>query len=392
MSLLIKALEKAAQEKKGDSIAELSLEPIPDEVSLANQKKMTQKEASTVFLAKQEPSNDSKRVFLFSLLGFIFISLILVGFYLYLQSINPPETQFRVPLPKREIRSMDAPNASLSAHDQALPIESLANKKSQDKEFDQPRPDKLISHEAIINSQPRVNNPLHDETVLETKNSKPVNSKQLEFGDKPQLGAQDQVKITSSQPEVGVNPNLLAAYGAFNSGDDLNAQKNYRLVLRSDIRNTDALLGMAAIAARQGRNEDALGWYGKVLEVDPKNEIAQAAMITLSSESDPVTTESHLKSMLAEQPNSAFLYEKLGNLYAQQNQWLTAQAAYFQAFHYASSNPEYAFNLAVSLEQIGKPDLALTYYLQAKSLMPVSGVNGIDRNQLEERISILQRK
>jgi Tfp pilus assembly protein PilF len=179
------------------------------------------------------------------------------------------------------------------------------------------------------------------------------------------------------------------AYQAFMNGDDVTAQRNYRQVLQSDIRNTDALLGMAAIAARQSRNDDAAGWYGKVLEVEPRNTVALSALAANTSQADLVATESRIKNLIAQQPEAAYLREALGNLYADKGQWPAAQQAYFDAFHMDASNAEYAFNLAVSLDQLGKPNLALDYYKRALSLIPATGSN-IDRAQLESRIKQLQ--
>jgi len=71
------------------------------------------------------------------------------------------------------------------------------------------------------------------------------------------------VKLISKAPSSGVDPTLMAAYQAFTRGEDVAAQQQYRQVLQRDVHNVDALLGMAAIAQRQGRNADAAGWYQK---------------------------------------------------------------------------------------------------------------------------------
>ena len=44
------------------------------------------------------------------------------------------------------------------------------------------------------------------------------------------------------------------------------------------------------------------------------------------------------------------------------------QAAFFNAYRADASNPEYAFNLAVSLDQLGQRNAALQYYRNALSL------------------------
>ena len=208
------------------------------------------------------------------------------------------------------------------------------------------------------------------------------------------------VQLFSKTPPAGVDPTLLAAYQAFNSGDDVAAQKQYRQVLQTDVRNIDALLGMAAIALRQGRYADANGWYQKVLEIEPRNSIALSALANAqigndatglsAAGSDFAATESRIKNLLAQQPEAANLHAALGNLYARQNQWALAQSAYFDASRFAPNNADYAFNLAVSLDQIGKSELALAQYQRALSLLNNAAASNLDRAQLEARIQALQ--
>lgn len=202
---------------------------------------------------------------------------------------------------------------------------------------------------------------------------------------------QKSLSLVSKLQSQGVDPTLLAAYHSFIRGDDTNSQQQYRQVLQRDIRNVDALLGMAAIAQRQGRDADAQGWYQKVLEVEPRNSIAQTAIISnRQTNTDSIGTESHIKSMIAQQPEGANLHAALGNLYAEQNQWPAAQEAYFNASRLAPNNADYAFNLAISLDQMGKPSLAIKQYQRALELLNKSGGTSPDRVQLETRIRELQ--
>jgi tetratricopeptide (TPR) repeat protein len=86
----------------------------------------------------------------------------------------------------------------------------------------------------------------------------------------------------------------------------------------------------------------------------------------------------------------------LGNVYASQQRWNEAQSAYFDAFLFARQsnetaiNPDYAYNLAVSLEQINQPEAALDYYLQAQTLARAV-TPGFDMQALTRRISFLEQ-
>ena len=72
--------------------------------------------------------------------------------------------------------------------------------------------------------------------------------------------------------------------------------------------------------------------------------------------------------MLAASREANVLYFTLGNQYAQQGRWAEAQQAYFKAFGADPDNPDFAFNLAVSLDQLRQPALALEYYRRALTL------------------------
>lgn len=195
------------------------------------------------------------------------------------------------------------------------------------------------------------------------------------------------IRVTKSTPQPSVNPVLMSAYEAYNAGKDTEAQQLYKQVLKRDIRNIDALLGLGAIAARQGRSADATAWYSKVLEVDPRNNIAQAALLDNQSQGNELTNETSLKNMLAKQPDDANLYVALGNLYAEQNQWPAAQQAYFDAYS-LNKTADNAYNLAVSLDQMGKSKLALPYYQRA--LAQANHASNIDKAALAARIAAIQ--
>jgi len=409
MSLLIKALEKAEKGKAADSNGELTLEPIAkaEEPSAdATQKQASQQAAATVFTAKTEPGKKQGSSKAWLIGGALLLILAVIGmqFYAYLNSLSKPDVVVArvpvapaVPLQSATPRVVEEPSTQAPAEASEPVKSSTAPAVASTSANVQKVPESVVAaanteQSSSTNTNKQVFREAAAANLLASAKPKApvVKSQQLAFGD-PLSGTNDAgVKITRNQPAMGVNPNLLAAYQAFNAGDDAAAQRNYRQVLQGDVRNVDALLGMAAIAARQGRNNDAAGWYGKVLEVEPRNNVAQAAMVNVLAQADPVSSESRIKSLIAQQPEAAHLYASLGNLYAEQNQWPSAQQAYFQAFHFDQNNAEYAFNLAVSLEQIGKPGLALPYYQRALALLPVNGASSIDRTQLESRIAKLQ--
>ena len=85
----------------------------------------------------------------------------------------------------------------------------------------------------------------------------------------------------SANSRAGADSTLEAAYRAWNANRLDEARRLYEQVLRNDSRNVDALLGLAAIAARQGQSDRAQQFYLRVLEADPGDVTAQAALINL---------------------------------------------------------------------------------------------------------------
>ncbi|MPN55938.1 hypothetical protein SDC9_203622 [bioreactor metagenome] len=96
-----------------------------------------------------------------------------------------------------------------------------------------------------------------------------------------------------------------------------------------------------------------------------------------------------MKTALSEQPESAPLLFALGNLYARQARWSEAQQAYFQAYAADPENPDFIFNVAVSLDHLRKSKLAAQYYQMALTAGE-SRAAGFDRNQVRSRLAELQ--
>lgn len=206
----------------------------------------------------------------------------------------------------------------------------------------------------------------------------------------PAAAAQPVIPIRITSSPLRVNSGVAAAYQAFQAGDLKAARSGYEQVLKSEPKNSDALHGLAALSLRQGQVDAAEPYYLRALEADPKDAMAQSGLIDLKGQADPVQAESRLKSLLADQPDAPFLHFSLGNLYARQGRWAEAQQAYFKAWSGDAENPDYLFNLAVSLDQLRQPRLALQYYRNALAAA-ASRPAAFDRTQVAARVHELQQ-
>ena len=187
-------------------------------------------------------------------------------------------------------------------------------------------------------------------------------------------GEERALSVNRSGPQI--HPQVASGYNAYHTGDLPKARADYQQVLREEPANRDALLGLAAVEMRAQRYDLADGYYQRVLQADPRDAHARAGVVALRGQQlDPVLVESRIKSLLAADRNATVLYFTLGNQYAQQGRWVEAQQAYFKAFATDPDNPDFAFNLAVSLDQLRQPSLALEYYRRALALAEKRGAS-----------------
>ena len=194
------------------------------------------------------------------------------------------------------------------------------------------------------------------------------------------------MRIEQHQPG-SIDPLLNGAYSAYREGKFDQARQMYKDALKQDSRNSDALLGLAVIAQRRGADSEAAHYYAKVLELNPRDPVANAGMSALTTDDN---RESRLKFLLNEQQNSPSLHFALGNHYASQERWGEAQQSYFNAYKLNPKNAMLAFNLAISLERLGQRKLAAQYYQNALQL-DSSHSEGFDHAQISKRIEELAR-
>ncbi|PKO36817.1 MAG: hypothetical protein CVU33_16365 [Betaproteobacteria bacterium HGW-Betaproteobacteria-6] len=196
------------------------------------------------------------------------------------------------------------------------------------------------------------------------------------------------IRLTRTQPEPDIN--LARGYASLQRGDIDLSRREFELAVQRDPNNTDVLLALAAIAQRQGRAADANSLRQRALVANPSDPATQAAILNnLSANADPTAAESRLKSLLSSQPESAPLNFALGNLYSRQGRWSEAQQVYFNAVAAESDNPDYLFNLAVSLDHLRQPRLAVQHYrlaLEAAAKRPA----GFEPEGVKRRLNELQ--
>ncbi len=197
------------------------------------------------------------------------------------------------------------------------------------------------------------------------------------------------IRISKKRKGSGVNPQLSKAWLAYQQQDFVQAERLYKQVLHRYPDNRDAMLGLAAIAMYQDRDSVARHYYKRVLKTHPGDNVARVTLQSLTGSGDALKNGSQLKYWLQSAPNNPQLYFALGNHQADSGNWKEAQHAYFEAFRLAPTRADYAFNLAIALDQLALQTQALNYYRKARELAGSTTLFSI--KQLEQRISRLEQ-
>ena len=202
-------------------------------------------------------------------------------------------------------------------------------------------------------------------------------------------GAGGQARLLIERARAG-NPAdglLLRAWAALRRGDHRAARATYLEAL--DARPDEALAGLAAAALREGRIGAARAWYLRLAARDPEQEIGGTMSFVLDPGQDPTVRERELARRVSRAPETAWLHVALGNALAEQGRWEAAASAYRDARRAAPSNPDPAYNLAVSAERRDRPRRALSHYRNALDLAALAPP-AFDVRAVRDRIAALE--
>jgi Flp pilus assembly protein TadD len=422
MSLLLQALQKAAKSREdgepgsGPAAADqLALEPIASEPRLRDEMRSdspTPAQAATVVQASRMPSFDpigyAQDHYMIVFLGAAVLVAIIYGSYVYIQVSSPGllrSTPAPMTTPLASAPAPAAPVAATNVADSAAKISGMpANTATMAAVTAAPAPSMFDDSKTTAQPGTAATAPARAATTRPRRTTKAAEATVasetaiVSLADPPietVVIKTNEAKGISvrRQPAtlVPVDPILMQAYEALQQGDPALARNLYQQVLLAEPRSIDALLGLGAIAWKEGRIEEAGQHYQRVLELEPRNPYAQAGLIAIIGGADPQASESRLRQLIAREP-SAFLYFTLGNLYADQGQWPGAEQAYFQAYQLQPDNSDYAFNLAIGLEHIGQIRPALDYYRKALDLSFRKGRANFDQNLVIQRVGQLSAR
>ncbi|MBE9561140.1 MAG: hypothetical protein IMF15_10155 [Proteobacteria bacterium] len=222
------------------------------------------------------------------------------------------------------------------------------------------------------------------ERVSQREKRRPVASLKNKTG-----AASTAVTFQKTKKVDPVAKKLESAWLAYEDAQYGRAKILYKETLEIEGDNRDALLGLGAIAIVEKDNTAAKKVYISLLKQDPRDPIAISALANLqSTEASAEADERYLLNMLKKNPDEAHLNFALGNIYAQQAKWKLAQQSYFSAWQKDNKNADYLFNLAVSMDQLGKNKQAVGFYQDCLDQSDSSQVS-FSREAVKKRITEL---
>ncbi len=337
--------------------------------------------AQNLFAAKQPEKQESRKGFAIAIGVLTVLSVAGIGGYFWWQlqpkgamvakpAVPPPPVQ---PLPAAPVIAAVSPAPTPIAQPATTPAAGT------------PANQTVAASGAKPTAQPKARDDDGDDDLAA------ASSRQTPRARRPaaRVEPDDDSPIRVTREPLRVDPAITRGFEAFGRGELTMAQLEYERARKADPRNPDVLHGLAAIALRQGRYDQAESYYRQVLEFDPQDSVALAALLNQRGQMDPGATESRLKSLAAAQPDLAAPHFSLGNLYARQARWADAQQAYFRAYSAEPDNPDILYNLAISLEHLRQNKLAAQYYAQAIAAA-ASRPAGFDKAQATARLKSLQ--
>ena len=356
------------------------------------------KEAQRI-LAAGAPPTSSRRTFLLS--GVLIILIIVMGAgYYYIESLSSQsnlflgetsstsvskrqatshsDTRSLQPAPKKQQSTNQTyeepvqklpPTIEVNKPVQTQPILTTAIQSTEDKRAKIPAtPQPQAKTRPFAISEKSKSMPQAPSQIATPAQKSPSTKEVVQIKQKPS-SLPPGIKTLHKTVASKINAELSKAYAAFQQGDHQTAQIAYTKTLQQDQNNRDALLGLAALALLRGNKYLAQQHYRRVLQLYPQDTYAQVGLINTLEHLSP-ETESQLKLLLEQAPQSAYIHFNLGNLYASQKRWAQAQQAYFNALHYDTNQANYAYNLAISLDHLNQPQMALTYYQRTLQFAP----------------------
>ena len=160
-------------------------------------------------------------------------------------------------------------------------------------------------------------------------------------------------------------------FQAYSTGNLDLAGALYDRALELDPYNRDANLGVAAVATGTQNYLVAKQRYRHLLSLNPDDSLAFSALLNLVATTADSSLEHEMKVHVSQYQDNPALHAALGNYYSQLARWDEASNSYGVAVGLSPDTPDYLYNLAVTLDNLGDMRSAAETYQRAISLSEV---------------------
>ena len=196
-----------------------------------------------------------------------------------------------------------------------------------------------------------------------------------------------QPHITRGQIGATVDPDVQRGYKALQQNQFGQAREAYSQALNRSPTQRDALLGIAYAHYALGNVDQALSTLRRLVDLYPRDSDAISAIYLISG-GDIQAEETRFKQLLERSEHPAAIHYTLGVLYYDQSRFGEAERAFSKAVAIAPEQPDYAYNLALSLDRLGRMRDAARQYVTALNL--ASQTNAVfNRDLARARLKIL---
>ncbi|MFM2084235.1 MAG: hypothetical protein RLY95_1053 [Pseudomonadota bacterium] len=176
-----------------------------------------------------------------------------------------------------------------------------------------------------------------------------------------------QPQIQRSMLRATVDADVMRGYKALGQNQFAQAREAYSQVLAGNPTQRDALLGIAYAHQALGNTDQALSTLRRLVELYPRDSDGMSALYLIGG-GDLVAEETRFKQLLERSEHPAAVHYTLGVLYYDQNRFGEAERAFSRAASLSPTQPDYAYNLALALDQLGRNREAARQYVVALNL------------------------
>lgn len=184
---------------------------------------------------------------------------------------------------------------------------------------------------------------------------------------KPTNQAESRLQIQRGTLNASVDVNVMRGYIALSQNQFSQAREAYSQVLTSNPTQRDALLGMSYAHEALGNTDQAISTLRRLVELYPRDSDGMSALYLIGG-GDLMAEETRFKQLLERSEHPAALHYTLGVIYFEQRRLGEAERAFSRASSLSPTQPDYAYNLALALDQLGRSRDAARQYAVALNL------------------------